>query len=66
MNKANVKGKIWPEYWIDCSRCDHHQPLATSKSPAVAARKQGWRRDPIRPMTGPWVCPACIELESSE
>jgi hypothetical protein len=52
-------GHIWPEYWIDCCECEHHQPLATQKSPASAARKQGWRRKGDA-YSGPWVCPECI------
>lgn len=54
-------GKIWPEYFIDCSRCDFHEPLSCTKSPAVAARKMGWRRDEKNTIEGPWVCPKCQE-----
>jgi hypothetical protein len=49
-------GKIWPEYWIDCSVCDFHEPLAVSKAPAREARKRGWGR---LGMVGPWVCGRC-------
>jgi hypothetical protein len=51
-------GKIWPEYWIDCCRCEHHEPLAVSKSPAAEARKRGWRRDG-NSIDGPWICKGC-------
>jgi hypothetical protein len=57
------QGRIWPEYWIDCCKCDHHQPLAVQKAPAAEARKQGWRRDPTRPIDGPWICPTCQTVD---
>jgi len=52
-------GKIWPEYWIDCCKCDHSRPLATTKSPAREAIKQGFKRDG-NTSVGPWMCPQCV------
>lgn len=58
MSSVKGKGCIWPEYWIDCCGCDHHQPLSTSRNPAKAAREQKWRR---RKSDNKWLCPACVE-----
>lgn len=51
------KGRIWPEYFIDCCECDEQQPLAATREPAKAARQQKWRRR----SDGKWVCPSCVE-----
>lgn len=56
------RGEIWPEYWIDCCKCDHHQALAMRKAPAVEARKQGWTRH--GGMVGPWICQICKAKET--
>lgn len=50
------KGHIWPEYWIDCSTCDHHEPLGMkTKSAAVTeALILNWGRSQNK-----WVCPDC-------
>lgn len=51
------QGRIWPEYWIDCSACDHHEPLAES-SPVKAVKealRRGWCK-----IKGKWRCRNCL------
>jgi hypothetical protein len=50
------KGTIWPEYWIDCAACDHHEPLAerTLSAAITAACKAGWVR-----VYKQWYCRGC-------
>lgn len=52
------QGRIWPEYWIDCSGCDHHEPLAESDQTRAVqeALRRGWLN-----LIGKWKCPKCIE-----
>jgi hypothetical protein len=49
-------GKIWPEYWIDCSDCEHHEPLAQdNRTDALTeATRLGWKR-----RKGRWICKFC-------
>lgn len=58
------EGHIWPEYWIDCCECDHHEALAVSKAPAKEARKRGWKRKGDF-YAGAWICPDCVALSAT-
>lgn len=51
-----VKGKIYPEYWVDCFDCERAVPCAeTTKSAAITSVVQmGWTKTPQG-----WQCPAC-------
>lgn len=53
---------MWPEYWIDCSMCDHHEPLGmTTKSAAVTeACRLGWGRSRNK-----WICKGCKQKATS-
>lgn len=61
--RTSGQGRIWPEYWIDCSRCDHHEPLSETKR-AVArkeAQRRGWRS-----WDGKWICPNCLIADDDQ
>jgi hypothetical protein len=51
------QGRIWPEYWIDCSACDDHEPLAESEPTRAVqeALRRGWTK-----IGDKWQCPFCI------
>lgn len=52
------RGRITVEYRCSCGRCDQENGLGTSRRPAVAARKQGWR---LTKAFG-WVCGRCADM----
>lgn len=48
------RGRIYPEYWVDCCRCEFHMPVGqqTYLRAAESARRIGWRQT-----AAGWVCP---------
>lgn len=60
-----VRGKIFPELWVDCFNCRTAKACGESKYPAAArsARQMGWRRMRIGTMHNKeraWLCPLCV------
>ena len=57
------EGKIWPEWWIDCMKCDHHEPLGErdKERAIVAATSAGWIS-----IQGHWICPRCVKAKQEE